>query len=660
MRITKHSLSIFLMLISTVLVAQNLLKNPSFEEITAEGAVVGWEDRRPVYTVSEEFARDGKRSLHFKNPDANNYVLCSQDITDIINRNSIYRFGVYAKSRDMNGDGPTICVEYWKGEQYLDGVYPNGLKLTNGEWSLAEGLIKSIPEQATRITLTVYCRRGSAGDAWFDDAFLEPYELPLLSTHTTDAYHNIIDGHRDLNIYAAVLPKENAGGPLEVPGLKLRLFDKAGKELAVIQPEFFDARGVRFSVSSKELPVGEYTYRIEAENDGKATAVSGTFTRVEAYPERKSYFDDHRRLIVDGKPFFPLGMYFGGIEDDYELFRGSPFNCIMPYAPISRKSLDRLHQDGLSVIYSVKDIYPGHQGLNTQEDADAKTVQVINDLKDHPAIIAWYVNDEMPLTMLHALKAKRDLVEKTDPGRPSWTVLYQFQEIREYLPSFDVIGTDPYPITTQSHPEKALEWSRLTTSGGFGVRPNWMVPQVFNWASYWNNHGRSVKEILACRVPSFEEMKSMTWMCVAGGATGLIYYSWFDLVNMGKERKYQLDESITLPADDFEQRWSEVKRIAAEVKEHEDVLLAIDAPLEIKALAVPYEIGMRTFGKGDETWLLLVNSNNETPLSCTLEAPCPVLCKGVTLGESQPTIDGATIKVTLKPLEALFLKLKKL
>lgn len=655
MKLTKLAMSIGLL--TATLFAQNLLKNPSFEEVSETGAPVGWTDVRPVYTVTEEMPRLGKKSLYFKNDDEKKYVICSQDITALIDRNTYYRFGVYVMVRNLNGNGPTICVEFWNGEKYLDGVYPEGTTSTNGAWSLSENFIKSVPEKTTRITLAVYCREGTTGEAWFDDAFLEPYSPPLLSTHTTDAYHNMIDGHRDLKIYASVFTKDSAFQPIEVPDLKLHLFDATKKELATIKPEPFDDNGVCFSVATSAMPSGEYTYRIEANNNGTLEAVEGSFTRVETYPQRKSYFDDHRRLIVDGKPFFPLGMYFSGFGDDYELFRGSPFNCIMPYQPIPREALDILHKDGISVIYSVKDIYPGHIGIKTQEEADAKTIQTINSLKDHPAIIAWYVNDELPLTMLQQLKNKRDLVEKIDPSRPSWSVQYQYKDIREYLPCFDVIGTDPYPISDEANPRMALDYARSTTKGGFGVRPNWMVPQVFNWASYWNGYNRSLSDILKCRAPSFEEMKAMTWMCIAGGATGLVYYSWFDLVSMGTERKYKGDESIVLPADDFEKRWSEVKTMAEEVKQHMDILLAVDSALDIKAIDLPDAIGMRTFGKSDETWLLLVNSDNANSLSCTLETPIPIACNGTTLSNVQPQIDGTTIKIALKPLEAVFLKL---
>ena len=73
--------------------------------------------------------------------------------------------------------------------------------------------------------------------------------------------------------------------------------------------------------------------------------------------------DEHRRLLVDGKPFFPLGMYFSGVgEPDLKVYSASKFNCLMPYEPPSVKQMDLAQRYKLKVIYSVKDFYFGSAG----------------------------------------------------------------------------------------------------------------------------------------------------------------------------------------------------------------------------------------------------------------------------------------------------------
>jgi hypothetical protein len=70
-----------------------------------------------------------------------------------------------------------------------------------------------------------------------------------------------------------------------------------------------------------------------------------------------------------------------------------------------------------------------------------------------------------------------------------------------------------------------------------------MVPQAFSHSSY--NKGT------AHRSPTAQEMRSMSWQCIAEGATGLVYYSWFDL------RK-----SPDVP---FAEQWAHLREIIAEI-----------------------------------------------------------------------------------------------
>ena len=51
--------------------------------------------------------------------------------------------------------------------------------------------------------------------------------------------------------------------------------------------------------------------------------------------------DENRRLLVEGKPFFPLGMYFSSIDPkDIEEYAKSKFNCLMPYGSPTRQQMD--------------------------------------------------------------------------------------------------------------------------------------------------------------------------------------------------------------------------------------------------------------------------------------------------------------------------------
>ena len=160
--------------------------------------------------------------------------------------------------------------------------------------------------------------------------------------------------------------------------------------------------------------------------------------------------------------------------------------------------------------------------------------------------------------MLDRLAARRELLEELDPGHPTWVVLYQVDEVRQYLPSFHAIGTDPYPIPARPV-ALAGQWTRKTVDGVCGARPVWMVPQVFNWANY----KKTPEEKAQHRAPTLDEMRSMAWQCIAEGANGLVFYSWFDL-----------HKDATTPFDEPRAR---VKQLAAGIAPLTPVLLSLDA-----------------------------------------------------------------------------------
>jgi hypothetical protein len=319
------------------------------------------------------------------------------------------------------------------------------------------------------------------------------------------------------------------------------------------------------------------------------------FVRVNQLPERKAYIDEHRRLIVAGQPFFPLGMYWSSVkEPELETYAKGPFNCLMPYGSPNTNQMDACHARGLKVIYSIKDFYSGTRwsppGMKTEADELAEINRRVALHRNHPALIAWYINDEMPLAMADRLAARQRLMEALDPDHPTWVVLYQYDQVRAYLSTFDVVGTDPYPI-----PEKpagtALQWTRVTRDQTYHTRAVWQVPQVFDWGAY-----RKGAERAKSRAPTLAEMRSMAWQCVAAGANGLVFYSFFDLFKM-QER------------DPFEKRWSEVCTMAEEVRRYIPVLLSAE-PAPAVTCEGSDAVEVRVWRMGAEVYLLAVNSTS--------------------------------------------------
>ncbi len=113
----------------------------------------------------------------------------------------------------------------------------------------------------------------------------------------------------------------------------------------------------------------------------------------------------------------------------------SPFNTVLNYEINTgnieqiRKYLDAVNKSGLKIIYSIKDFYEGTKYYPKKVDKykgeKEMTRGIINEFKDHPAILAWYINDELPEKYISRLKDRYRLVKDLDKDHPTWSVIFR-------------------------------------------------------------------------------------------------------------------------------------------------------------------------------------------------------------------------------------------
>lgn len=605
------------------------LANPSFETAAENAPPAQWAGPANIYTRDTTVTRSGSASLKYTNTDPAVYVLCSQPIN--LTPRKMYEISAWVKTQDITGDesGATICVEYYDAAgKYVGGCYPQGVKATN-DWTLIKGITGRIPPEATHCSFSCYARQGMTGTAWWDDVAITPYaECPLATMLTSPNYRNQVLGAAPapIRIHCTTTLTDY---PLQLTDVRLawQLLNETTRDIAAtgeINP--VPAADADIIIDPQPLPEGRYTIQIALKpiaTDTPLATEAWTITRRIEDPSRTAHIDAHNRLILNGEPFFPLGMYWGGVTpEQLDIYAQSAFNCLMPYSQPNKETLDQIHARGLKIIYSVKDIYTGTAGcpatVKTQDDEYTCVKSCVEQYRDHPALLAWYINDELPLDMLDRLSLHRQWIEDLDPNHPAWVVLYQVDQVRHYLPSYDVIGTDPYPIPDRP-PAMAAEYARKMTTALCASRPMWQVPQVFNWAVYKTSEDEKAK----CRAPSFDEMRSMAWQSIAEGANGIIFYSWFDIHRD--------------PATPFEEQWAKIKTIAQEIKDMTPALLSIETPPPITIEPAPW---LNTLIKqtGDTTHIVLVNNTPENHTA---------------------TITKPSMTVALKPLEVQLLKIPR-
>jgi len=115
----------------------------------------------------------------------------------------------------------------------------------------------------------------------------------------------------------------------------------------------------------------------------------------------------------------------------------------------------------------------------------------------------------------------------------------------------------------------AGRWTAETFEQTGRARPIWQVPQLHNWANY----RKTASGKKAQRTPTRDEVRSMAWQCICKGATGLVFYSWFDIRRN--------------PDVSFETQWTYLKAIAAEIDSAAPMLLSTKPPPAVQGRTDP-------------------------------------------------------------------------
>ena len=615
----------------------NLVQNPGFEEVQ-DGRPVGWNTLAAVYNSDETTARTGARSLKYVNDDPERYLLCNQRID--LQPGKLYEVKAWVRTQGIAGEdsGATVCIEWHDADgKWMGGSYFSGRKGDTAEWTEVGGISTRVPEGAAGGTVSCYVRRGMTGTAWWDDVSVRRVrQRPIHTLLVRPSYRGWIDedtGYAELRVSPVL---DDIDGGSDTVRLRVRLTSVDSAEpLAERTVDDLSPNELRVRLPLPELAPGKYRLAAAVLTRATGELIYEDVHQLERRPGRapKSYVDEHNRLIVDGEPFFPLGMYWSGVnEEELRTFAEGPFNCLMPYGRPDADGMDLCRRMGLKVIYSIKDFYFGTRYCPDfiQSEADEERVvrEYVRRFRDHPALLAWYINDERPLSLLSRLEAHQRWVEEEDPDHPSWVVLYQVGDVALYARTFDAIGTDPYPIPGRPA-SMAGQWARQTREAVDNARAIWMVPQVFNKASYRS----TPEEQRDMRPPTFDEMRSMTWQCITEGANGIIFYSWFD---MRRDKAYP-----------FEQRWPQVKRVAQEVADMIPVLLSVEPTPDLE-IDAPESVHWTTRSHDGSVYLFLVNDSEEKARAA-IRFPKPVRSLELA-GNRVPVSNRRTLDVLLDPL----------
>ena len=378
----------------------NFLKNSSFENVVNGSLPEYWNGDTKIYSTSP-VSLSGNRSLEYTNNDSSVYKICTQELN--IKPGLTYEAGVSIKTSDIKGkdSGASFCVEWFdKNGKWFGGVYPDGIKGTNN-WTEIHSVI-SIPEDAKKVLFCCYVRKGMTGTAWFDNAYFQQYHLNKLNVLLLQpGYRETLFNESDSNIIFSV-DLNNFNNELNGGYLFSTLKNTNGK-ISTSDLTNINSRESKYVVNmdAQQIPNGIYTLNVSLKsvNGNLIDSFQTSINKIDSAGYPRIYFDENKRLIENGKPVFPLGMYWGGItEQDLKKYSESKFNFILPYSPPDSQQLKLAEMYNIKVIYSVKDLYYGTQyapkSIKNTEDEIHLLTETIRQFKNSPSLLAWYTNDE--------------------------------------------------------------------------------------------------------------------------------------------------------------------------------------------------------------------------------------------------------------------------
>ena len=266
-----------------------------------------------------------------------------------------------------------------------------------------------------------------------------------------------------------------------------------------------DAEGFFCGELDAALPAGEYAFQtILADLQEKRQLKEATFPvsirpADEVPPVGAVSFDSRRRLLVDGKPFFAVSMGCGEAfsaehlkrhaDEGYNVIDTGPFNLVVYTEPNHLEKLleklDYLHSLGLKVRLSLIDFYNRHYLCQFYGTGTEGATKLVNGLKNHPAILGYYLLDELTEKDWPMVTEFRNAANLADPYHPCYICTNLLSTTPKIAVTTDVIGYDYYPIGLKGQQIETMNnvetMARQTRETGL---PFWAVPQAFNWALY--------------------------------------------------------------------------------------------------------------------------------------------------------------------------------
>lgn len=259
--------------------------------------------------------------------------------------------------------------------------------------------------------------------------------------------------------------------------------------------------------------------------------------------------------LVNGQPFFPMGIYCGNTSIRREKlgYLAEATEAGINYAldgEVDREYLDTYLRNGMKVLRAVTFAAP------RLAEGDSRQMDRLLEAKDHPALLGWWTEYTSEAHEKAMLELTYRYLKDKDKHHP---VIYMHTWAGRISDAYYVYA---YPIMHPVTPgnnilnvyETLSDPLEASASEGKG-KPVWFISQAFDYRL-----GGARGKIVALKGgfrPSREEIRAMNYLALAKRANGLLYYA------PGAEipNTRYIDDFAIRP-----RQWTEALKIAREVR----------------------------------------------------------------------------------------------
>ncbi len=395
-----------------------------------------------------------------------------------------------------------------------------------------------------------------------------------------------------------------------------------------------------------KLPPGNYQAQVELISSSKISMANQVFDFTVLPPsDFEVSFDRKRVCYVNGKPFFPMGLYHVGDAMIEYLNRGRKpgvpeltiegalkdvadhgFNTVIDsWAMPNENYMKKCKENGLYAIAEMGSI---------SDEARFKSQLEFANRFDN--LLFWYTVDEPMGEKLKQAQDTYQIVSRNDKYRPAAAAICDPAVFAVGAASMDILIPDAYiihplPMEKRASIAGLRGWDSAAMESGNGTKPMWAVRQAFELKSS-GIFGR----------PTPEELRCQAYTSIIFGSTGFIWYTFATT-----EPEPSLDHGIWyIPETEL---WPAFKTLNAELKKFSSVIIEGEniGPANVDRS----EILSCRWVRGSNTYLLLVNPERKA-ITFNVNSLPGSTAKGMFESKTKK-INKGLINETLKPLECV-------